>query len=179
MWIFTGSYLKDFFIVAPRAPHVSAHPRLDGYSWVEKPSKEQMSFAEIQPSLGLLENLIAELAANYRSVDFNAIRMVGFSQGAALSYAYLLRYPHRVERLAALAGFMPAGSMPALSDSQIVDKPVFIAHGTEDEAVPYAKAELAYQQLSDAGAAAQLCVSEVGHKLGSNCLKQFKAFITQ
>jgi phospholipase/carboxylesterase len=99
--------------------------------------------------------------------------MVGFSQGAAFSYAFALDNPQRVDRLASLAGFLPSEADHLAPLSSI---PIFVAHGTEDETVPVCMARSARSSLEAAGVKVTYCESETGHKLGANCAKQLRKF---
>jgi phospholipase/carboxylesterase len=179
MWVFTGTHFQEFMIIAPRAPHPSANEQHGGYSWVPQSSGKWSTLAELQPSVDLLEMLIQALAHRYSDTSFDRVRMAGFSQGAALSFAYALLYPNRIDRLAGLAGFLPTMVGPAFAESRIKGMPVFIAHGTEDDRVPIEKAREARIVWQKAGAAVEYCESPVAHKLGANCLREFKSFMIQ
>lgn len=173
MWVFAPRLPKDALLIAPRAQYRSKHHELGGYSWVESRAGEFSSLPDFDPALDAFDGLIDELSEQY-SADFTQFGLVGFSQGAAFSFAYALRHPERIGRLAALAGFLPAKSEPRLAALAAI--PVFIAHGTHDETVPVARAQEAKSQLQAAGVRVQYCESDTGHKLGANCSSQLAEF---
>lgn len=174
MWVFTSHLPTDALLIAPRAPYVSNHPEFGGYSWVEKRATEFSRLEAFEPAIRSFGSLLHELAAQYPNADFAHLSLVGFSQGAAFSFAFAMRHPERLNRLAALAGFLPTGSetqLPALSGL-----PVFIAHGTKDETVPVSMARQAHAALEAAGAQVRYCESDSGHKLGAKCAADLKNF---
>jgi phospholipase/carboxylesterase len=126
-----------------------------------------------QPALDSFQSLIIELA-KHLPCDFSQFGLVGFSQGAAFSFAYGMRNPSRVSRLAALAGFLPTESVSQLG--ALASMPVFIAHGTQDETVPVAMAREARKALEEVGAKVAYCEAETGHKLGANCASALQSF---
>jgi phospholipase/carboxylesterase len=99
--------------------------------------------------------------------------LVGFSQGAALAYTLTVLYPDSVHRLAALSGFLPAGAETLLLARPVVGKPVFVAHGRQDNLVPVEQARRSVALLKEAGAQITYCETEVGHKVSAECLRGF------
>ncbi len=174
MWVFAPRLPRNALLIAPRAPYISNHPDIGGYSWVERRAGEFSPLPAFDPALDAFNGLLSKLATQFPSADFKLFGMVGFSQGAAFSFAYALRYPQRVNRLAALAGFLPAGSQGQLA--ALAEIPVFIAHGAKDETVPIAKAHTARAELTKAGVSLQYCEADTGHKLGANCFAQLADF---
>jgi phospholipase/carboxylesterase len=174
MWVFASRLPKDALLIAPRAPYASNHPQFGGYSWVEKRAGEFSRMEAFVPALGSFGQLLNKLEQQYAEADFSHLGFVGFSQGAAFSFAYAMRHPDRVAQLAALAGFLPTDSesqLPALASL-----PVFIAHGTQDETVPVSMAREARTALESAGAHVRYCESDTGHKLGANCAAELSEF---
>jgi phospholipase/carboxylesterase len=174
MWVFAPRLPRNALLVAPRALYKANHPEIGGYSWVERRAGEFSELLAFDPALDAFNDLLTKLAQQYPSADFSRFGMVGFSQGAAFSFAYALRYPQRVSRLAALAGFLPLGSEGQLA--ALAKIPVFIAHGAKDETVPIAKAHAAHEELAKAGVGVQYCEADTGHKLGANCFAQLADF---
>jgi len=173
MWVFASRLPRKALLVAPQAPYVSRHPDLGGYSWVPERGQSFSSLEMFQPALEKFEGLLDEVAKLLPG-DFKRFGIVGFSQGAAFSYAYAMRNPNRVSRLAALAGFLPADS--ASRRAGLASIPVFIAHGTHDETVPVVMAREARASLEAATVEVTYCESGTGHKLGSKCARLLADF---
>jgi phospholipase/carboxylesterase len=82
----------------------------------------------------------------------------------------------RITALAALSGFMPLDAEEIVTPGLLQGKPVFIAHGTQDDLVPVDRARSAAAILEKAGAQVTLCEDEVGHKLSLGCFQSLEAF---
>lgn len=174
MWVFAPRLPRHALLIAPRAPYPSNHPEIAGYSWVQERVDGFSRLDMFAPAVSAFETLLAELPAHFPQAHFSSFSMAGFSQGSAFSVAFAVQNPARVRRLAMLAGFLPEASgaaLPALSGL-----PVFIAHGTQDQTVPLARAHAARDQLATAGAQVRYCESETGHKLGANCAAELAQF---
>ncbi|MEX2160406.1 MAG: dienelactone hydrolase family protein [Anaerolineales bacterium] len=174
MWVFAPRLPKDALLIAPRAPYASSHPELAGHSWVERRGSEFSPLTAFGPSLDAFEGMLTDLALRYPEADFRCFSLMGFSQGAAFSFACALRHPQRVSRLAALAGFLPPGSESQLA--ALANIPIFIAHGSKDETVPIDQARAMRAALEAAGIGVEYCESETGHKLGANCAPRLQEF---
>lgn len=172
MWIFASRLPEDALLIAPRALHVDDD---GGYSWVPDHSWDSWSSVdEFRPAVNALLELLTR--ERFPSADFSDLRMVGFSQGAALIYTLGLLYPDRVRALAGLAGFVPDGARSLAMDRPLAGKPVFHAHGSRDKTVPVAKAREAVELLEMAGANVTYCEDDVGHKLSITCFRGLQAF---
>lgn len=176
MWVFGSQLSPEAMIFTPRAPHLSNHPKFAGYSWSTQKSGDWSSMEDLYPSIIALKNLLDQLQDKFNG-DFSKINIAGFSQGAALTYGFALNFPERVSRIAALAGFTPDNFEYRIKGQPLNEIPTLIAHGTQDDTVPIAKAKEANKLLSMAGARVTYCESNVGHKLGANCFREFKDFM--
>ena len=75
------------------------------------------------------------------------------------------------------SGFLPDASEGYLAESAMKDMKVFIGHGEKDEIVPVERARAAHQLFQDRHIPVQYCLSNVGHRLGSECFSAFTAFM--
>ena len=175
MWVFAAQMPKDALLVVPRALYPSTSDVHGGYSWVENRTDGWSAYADFAPAKAAFVALLARLPQELDS-DFSRFALVGFSQGAAFNYALALEHPQRVERLAALAGFAPDGSLDVAQAAPLANVPVFIAHGAQDDTVPIDRAHTAAEIMQLAGANVHYCESDVGHKLGANCFSELRSF---
>ena len=129
---------------------------------------------DFRPAVAALRELL--VAQNFPPADLTRLRLVGFSQGAALSLAAALLHPDWMQSVACLSGFMPDGVSPLLVDRPLEGMPVFLAHGTQDDTVPVTKARAAVGMLEKAGAQVHYCEDDVGHKLSLSCFKSLEMF---
>jgi phospholipase/carboxylesterase len=167
MWFFAHNMPASYSVLMPRAPHTAPE---GGYSWREvlPGSWGFPTLDDLRPAaealIGFLDAWSASSGAPAAVFD-----VAGFSQGAALAYTLGVLFPERAARLAALAGFLPAGSEVRLGT--LKGKQVFLSHGRSDEIVPVEQARAASRLLSQAGVNVDYCETDGGHKVGKECLK--------
>jgi phospholipase/carboxylesterase len=174
MWIFTHNLPPNTWIFSPRGPVAAPE---GGYGWV--PRVEENAW----PALSDFEEIARALMGAYRhwsgrnQTQYLPLDVMGFSQGAAMAYALATFYPRQIDRLVALAGFLPTDGQPPGRYSALNGKKIYIAHGTQDDTVPVQMAHEAVQVLQEAGAQVTYCESNVGHKLGVECLRGLREFL--
>jgi len=171
MWVFANRLPKNALLVAPRGLYPTT---LGGYGWQPTLGRTWPELEDFRPAMEALWDLL--IPKNFPTADGRPIRLAGFSQGAALSYSLALAYPQRVEALAGLSGFAPEGVEQLVKEQPLAGKSCFMAHGTQDELVPVARARQARQTLLDAGAKVTYCEDDVGHKLSASCFRGMGKF---
>jgi phospholipase/carboxylesterase len=171
MWIFADRFPKEYLIVSPRGLFDTP---LGGYGWHPEKSKRWPEIEDFYVAIDALKDLLTK--ENFPSGIFSTISIAGFSQGAALAYAFTLLYPQEVDRIMGLAGFLPEGVDELIERQTLTGKFVFVAHGTKDELVPIWRARQAVELLTRAGAQVTYCEDDVGHKLSVGCFKGLESF---
>lgn len=171
MWIFASHLPKNCLLLAPRGLYETP---LGGYGWHEHKPKAWLWVDDFRPAMdAILELLTPQYVPEGNLED---IRLVGFSQGAALAYSFALYYPWQIRSLAGLSGFLPDGAQALSRNRPLVDKKIFIAHGTQDELVSVGRARDAVKLLGEAGAQVTYCEDDVGHKLSASCFQGLQTF---
>jgi phospholipase/carboxylesterase len=176
MWVFARDFPAQYWIVAPRAPHVSQMEQ-GGYSW-RPPQNEnlnQLSLDQLRSSAEGLIRLVDEYSAS-AGLEAGTFDVMGFSQGAGMCNALAFLYPQRIRKVGILAGFVPSGLDGLVSHRPLEGKPYFVAHGTKDESVIIDRARASIKILEQAGAKVTYCEDEVGHKVSVSCLRALKKF---
>src|SRR5512137_2718162 len=102
MWIFDRALPRSATVIAPRAPYVS---ELGGASWARSAARDDLADVDFQEAVDDLQRFIGEAITLYQ-VDPRRVIVMGFSQGAALSYAFSLEHPGMLCGVIALAGFL-------------------------------------------------------------------------
>lgn len=175
MWVFTRNLPKDYWMIAPRAPH-PAEP--SGFSW--RPHQDgtfgNPSLEMLKPAAEALIQFIDEYAASVK-LDAQQFDLMGFSQGAVVINLLGMLYPQRVRKMGVLAGFVPSGLEELISQKPLENKHIFMAHGTEDKTVPIERAHASIKLLEQAGAKVTYCEDNVGHKLSMNCLRGLENYL--
>ena len=174
MWVFARDLPKDYWMIAPRAPH-NAEPF--GYSWrtVHPGTFGRPGFEELLPAAEALIQLIDEYQASAK-IETPVIDVMGFSQGGAMSSVLAFLYPQRIRKIGMLAGFVPSGVDEYIPNLPLAAKRIFVAHGTKDEMVPVDRARASMDILTRAGAEIIYCEDEVGHKVSLNCIKALRKY---
>lgn len=180
MWVFARNLSPDYWLIAPRAPHLTEP---SGYSWRPMrpgpgPGTAQHSWPsldDLRPAVHSLIPLVDAYAAkNHIAVE--QFDVMGFSQGAALTCALVLLHPERIRRAGVLSGFVPAESESLVAKQPLNGKPFFVAHGTTDDMVDIEYARRSAKMLEAAGASVDFCEESVGHKVGLKCMRALEEF---
>ncbi len=161
MWILEQSLPKGGVKIAPRALFPMAG---NGYSWVKQTLHGWPTAKDFDLAVTALKNLVDELQVK-AGLKREEMFLMGFSQGAALAFTAAADPELRPKAVIAAAGFLPKGHFTNLSGL-----PVFWGHGSRDEWVPIERARSEALLLRDFGAQVRFCETDVGHKLGMECL---------
>jgi len=114
MRVFMPKLPQDALLLAPRGLYSTP---LGGYGWHTYKPDYWPWVDDFQSAIeGLINVLTPE---NFPGGDFTQFSLVGFSQGAALSYAFSLKHPWLVSRIAGLSGFLPEGAA-ALESRELI-----------------------------------------------------------
>lgn len=170
-WIFARIASPDWLILTPRAPMITE----GGFSWYPSTPPDRLpDSALFAAGSAALDKFIDGALITY-PIDTRRVVLLGFSQGAAMSYTYAFRHRPALIGLGALAGFIPPqiGAVPPLNAL-----PILLLHGTEDERVPISIARADQQRLLAAGAALQYEESPIGHKVSASGMRTLTAWLT-
>jgi phospholipase/carboxylesterase len=164
MWVVAEALPSSGLMISPRGLFPLAG---GGFSWSEGASSGRPRFEDFKPGVAALKRLIDSLTVE-RGLDQDRLILVGFSQGAALAFAFAGEGRHP-QGIIALAGLLPGGDLGRLGDI-----PIFWGHGTKDTLVPIESARSDVERLRRAGASVQMCEAEVGHRVGVECMRGLK-----
>jgi phospholipase/carboxylesterase len=170
MGIFERAVPAEVIIISPRAPLELA---TGSFGWYRQDEGQ----AEFEAGVEALQAFVRQLPQDY-PVDPQRVLVMGFSQGASMSYALLLKAPDLLLGVAGLAGFLPDQARQWLAPGRLAGKHVFSAHGTDDETVPVPYARAARIDLERAGAAVSYHEYEgVGHKLNAQGMRDLSEWL--
>jgi phospholipase/carboxylesterase len=142
-----GSNEQDLFGIKDELPaqynflSVQAPVRLDedSYQWFRKKGEGAYNGEtdDLKSSAKVLLDFIAQAAKKYQT-EPDKVFLVGFSQGAIMSYELALRHPEAVGGIAALSGrILPVLKSELKPDEKRQKLAIFIGHGTADKRLPY------------------------------------------
>ncbi|MBD8150853.1 dienelactone hydrolase family protein [Pseudomonas fluorescens] len=133
-----------------RAP-LPVEPR--GYRWFTKTDEPEYNGQtdELSSSARLIKDFVVKATAKYHTQS-DRVFLVGFSQGAIMSYEVGLRRPELLRGIAALSGSVLPVLKAELKPNDALGKlAIFIGHGTLDQALPYALGTRAHEVLEGIG----------------------------
>ena len=151
----------SLLVVSLRAPHVLP---MKGYAWYSihfdaeqgKWSDDEEAIVSRKLVLQFLDELI-----KIHLYDKSQVHLLGFSQGAILSYALGLTYPKRFSSVTALSGYLNENitQFPLPKDAPVL----YAAHGSLDVVVPYDWGQRSAELLKQMGFEIQFESFSVGH----------------
>jgi phospholipase/carboxylesterase len=127
----------DYTYLSARAPMEVGS---DSYQWFRKKPVDgpyDGVTEDLTSSEALIADFIVKATAKYHTQP-NKVFLIGFSQGAIMSYEVALRQPGIVRGIAALSGkILPVLKSELKPDPALKPLAVFIGHGTADSRVPF------------------------------------------
>lgn len=168
MWTFRRVIPASASILALQAPHSD---KLGGYSWWD--IDKQHRAAELAHIPGKLLLPALQRFCSLHRVRPRKIIGMGFSQGAGLLSLCAQCAESPFSAIALLAGFVI--ELPACELAHRV--PVFMAHGSQDQAVPLEKAERGRDYIRSLGYPTEWHVDHVAHKVGAQGMRALKHWI--
>jgi phospholipase/carboxylesterase len=173
MWIFRRAIPRPWLVVAPRAPLIDKN----GYSWLRQPYHEWPDLSHFDPAVDALTRFVRALPRLYNA-DPDRLYLMGFSQGAAVSLAALMRDPTLAQGMAGLVGFAPVADEATVGGRR-AGRPVFWASGLKDNIVPPEQSHRAVELLRRAGADLTYHEYRTGHKLTPEGMRNLHAWFSR
>lgn len=104
----------------------------------------------LRASQRAVEALIAQ--ENARGIPTERIVLAGFSQGCAMTLQVGLRLEQKLAGMIGLSGYLPLAALAAAERSSANQQtPIFLAHGTQDPIVAFARAQATQKALVEMG----------------------------
>ncbi|SEB36603.1 phospholipase/carboxylesterase [Tenacibaculum sp. MAR_2009_124] len=178
LFSFAEELPDELLIVSAQAPNEMGY---GGYAWyaINFDSKNE-KFSDIpqaKESVDKIANFIDEIKTKYTTASDKTF-LLGFSQGAILSYALSLNYPNKVEHVVALSGYINDELLPNEIHPEIKTD-YYISHGTVDQVLPVDWARKAPVFLSENNLIHEYSEYPVGHGVAPQNFYSFKAWIKQ
>ena len=178
LFSFASEMPENYFVISVRAPYDMQY---GSYAWYAiNFDADENKFSDVNQakiSRDLVAKFIDELIAKY-PIDENNITLVGFSQGSILSYSIALSYPEKVQRVAAMSGYLnPEMMTEDFLKNNLSNLKFFISHGTDDQVVPVDWGRKAKPFLDNLGANAVYHEYRMGHGISPQNFHDFKEWI--
>jgi phospholipase/carboxylesterase len=172
-----AEHLNDrFLVVSVRAPR-----RLPwgGNAWYDINFTDSAErFGDPQQALQSLEQVVDLLEELKKTYQTSKTVLLGFSQGAILSYALSLKYPERIDAVLALSGYVFKEILPkSISTEATNHLEYFVSHGVIDEVIPVAWARAADEWLTQNKLKHEYKEYHMGHGINPECFQDMLSWI--
>lgn len=137
LFSFASELPEEYYVISVQAPHDLMY---GSYAWYAiNFDADDTKFSDInqaKQSRNLIVYFIDELVAKY-PIDKEKITLIGFSQGAILSYAIALSYPEKVSKIVAMSGYLNTDmAKENFEQNDFSNLKIFASHGTVDQVIP-------------------------------------------
>ena len=137
LFSFASELPNDSYVISVRAPY-DLQPY--GHAWYaihfDADENKFSDNVQAKQSVELIAGFIDEIVKQY-PIDAKNVTLIGFSQGAILSYATALTYPEKVAKVVALSGYFNQEIMPEVIDTKAISHlKFFVSHGSVDQVIP-------------------------------------------
>ncbi|MFT7901246.1 alpha/beta fold hydrolase [Tenacibaculum ascidiaceicola] len=178
LFSFAEELPDDLLIVSARAPHDMGY---GGYAWYainfDSVNGKFSDLTQAAKSVDKIASFIDEIKEKYNTNPDKTF-LLGFSQGAILSYALSFKYPNKVKHVVALSGYINEELLPAEIDNSITTD-YYISHGTVDQVLPIDWARKAPIILKDFKLDNEYSEYPVGHGVAPQNFYSFKRWIEE
>ena len=176
LFSFANELPDSLVIVSLRAPYEMGY---GGYAWYDiNLDSENNKFSDLnqaRESLKKITTTIDYLKTKY-STNPNNTFLLGFSQGAILSYALSFNFPNKIQHVIALSGYLNTELIPK-ENIQKVNTDYYISHGTVDQVIPVDWARKAGPFLDSKELKNEYSEYPVGHGVAPQNFFNFKKWI--
>lgn len=137
LFSFAPELSKDLCIISVRAPYL-LQPY--GYAWYAiNFDADNGKWSDDEQAMASRENLVRfiEDACSTYGLDSHNITLLGFSQGAILSYAVALSYPQKIKNVIALSGYINTAILKdGYANNNFDTLSIYASHGQVDQVIP-------------------------------------------
>ena len=178
LFSFANELPDNYYVISVRAPYSLQYGSYAWYSINFDADENKFSDNdEARTSRDLIAHFIDELVTNY-PVDANNISLLGFSQGAILSYAVALSYPEKVQRVVAMSGYLNGDLLKEdYLKNNFSNLKIFASHGTVDQVIPVDWARKAKPKLDNLGILNTFNEYPIGHGISPQNFYDLKQWL--
>ena len=175
LFSFATELPDDCYVISVRAPY-DLQPY--GHAWYaihfDADENKFSDNAQAKESVELIASFIDEIVKQY-AIDTKNVTLIGFSQGAILSYATALTYPEKIVKVVALSGYFNQDILPEVIDTKAISHlKFFVSHGSVDQVIPVEWARKAKPALENLGLEVAYHEYPIGHGVAPQNFFDFK-----
>lgn len=180
LFSFAAELPEDYYIVSARAPYDLQY---GSYAWYainfEADNTKFSDLKQARESRDVISSFIDELIEKY-PIDSTQVSLVGFSQGAILSYAVALSYPTKIFKVVAMSGYLNTEiAVEEFEKNDFSNLHIFASHGTVDQVIPVDWARKTPAILDKLGIDAVYKEYPIGHGVSPQNFFDFKNWLAK
>ncbi|MCD8439677.1 alpha/beta hydrolase [Tenacibaculum finnmarkense] len=177
LFSFAQELPEDLLIVSAQAPYQMGGGAFAWYAINFDAVKGKFSDLEqAATSVTKIAGFIDEIKEKYNTNPDKTF-VLGFSQGAILSYALSLNYPNKVQHVIALSGYIDENLIKNQQENTKITTDYYISHGTVDQVIPVDWARKAPVFLEENNLKNEYSEYNVRHGVAPQNFYSFKTWI--
>lgn len=177
LFSFAEELPDELLIISARAPYEMG---MGGYAWYainfDNNNGKFSDLNQARESLKKIALFIDEIKTKYNT---NKTFLLGFSQGAILSYALSFYYPNKVQYIIALSGYLNEKLLPENLSEENINTDYYISHGSVDQVIPISWARKAPLFIENLKLKNIYSEYPVGHGVAPQNFYNFKNWIEE
>ena len=177
LFSFASELPEEFLIISAKAPYPMQPFGNAWYAINFDAEKGKWSDNEqAKQSRDLIANFIDEILAKYNA-DSDNVTLLGFSQGAILSYAVAFTYPKKVKNVIALSGYVNPDLFELKAPETYKNLNFYCSHGSVDQVIPVDWARQTKPFMEQLGVNYKYSEFPVGHGVAPQNFYEFREWL--
>ena len=176
LFSFAEELPNQLLIVSAQAPYSMG---FESYAWYainfDDANGKFSDLAQARESIDKIGLFIDEIKGKYKT---NKTFLLGFSQGAILSYSLSFFFPNKVQHVIALSGYINTELLPENISSEIKTD-YYCSHGSVDQVLPVEWARKSKPFLDNLGFKNDYSEYNIGHGVAPQNFFSFKKWIEE
>ena len=178
LFSFAEELPDEFLIISAQAPNALG---AGSYAWYainfDDVNGKFSDLKQAKESIDKIAIFIDEIKAKYNTASDKTF-LLGFSQGAILSYSLSFFYPNKVQHVIALSGYINTELLPATISKEIKTD-YYCSHGSVDQVLPIEWARKSKPFLDNLDFKNVYSEYPVGHGVAPQNFYSFKTWIEE
>jgi phospholipase/carboxylesterase len=178
LFSFAEELPEELLIVSAQAPHEMGY---GAYAWYainfDAANGKISDLKQAKESITKIADFIDEIKEKY-TTNLDKTFVLGFSQGAILSYSLSFMYPNKIQYVIALSGYINTDMAPKEISKEIKTE-YYCSHGSVDQVLPVDWARRSKPFLDNLGFNSVYSEYPVGHGVAPQNFYSFKTWIEE
>ena len=178
LFSFAEELPDNLLIVSAQAPYSMA---FGGYAWYainfDDTNGKFSDLKEAKDSIDKIDTFIDDIKQKYNTNPDKTF-LLGFSQGAILSYSLSFFFPNKIQHVIALSGYVNTELLPKTISKEITTD-YYSSHGTVDQVLPVDWARNSKIFIENLGLKIAYSEYPVGHGVAPQNFYNFKTWIEE